>query len=62
MTDWRGNKIEVGCFIIYPCRQGSNIWVVEAEVVEILSKEIIVKPIRSAGYKYASVAKKPIHI
>lgn len=36
VTDWRGVEIQVGDRVIYPGRQGSHLWMVEAEVVEVV--------------------------
>lgn len=35
IKDWRGNEIKVGSRIVYPGRQSSSMWVVEAVVREI---------------------------
>lgn len=39
MRDWRGNLIDVGSYIVYPQRQGSSMWMVEARVDEITERE-----------------------
>jgi hypothetical protein len=36
MKDWRGVEIHVGDLVVYPGRQGSSMWMVEAEVVELI--------------------------
>lgn len=38
MKDWRGNPIEVGSKVVYPVRQGSSTDVIEADVVEIVTR------------------------
>lgn len=38
MRDWRGNRIEIGSLIVYPQRQSSHMWMVEAKVTEITEK------------------------
>lgn len=35
LHDWLGNTIEQGAFIVYPSRQGSSLWMVYAEVLEV---------------------------
>jgi hypothetical protein len=39
LTDWRGTPIRPGATIVYPARQGSSLWLTEAEVVEIVHRE-----------------------
>jgi hypothetical protein len=36
MNDWRGTEVGVGDLVVYPGRQGSHMWMVEAEVVELV--------------------------
>lgn len=36
ITDWRGTPIEPGTRIVYPVRYSSVMWMVEAEVLEIV--------------------------
>jgi nitrate reductase alpha subunit len=58
VRDFRGIPIRVGSRIVYPCREGSALWMNEAEVVEIRSKEddwgrvrtsLVVRPIKSSS-------------
>ena len=60
MKDWRGKAIKRGSSVVYPGRQGSVIWVVEAEVLEVKDEEIVVQPTRSTGDR--AVSSRPVHI
>jgi hypothetical protein len=68
MNDWRGNPIEPGALIVYPGRQGSNQWMVEAEVLEIFQDwhwhtfvwALRVQPIRQGTYGRTNM--KPVKI
>ena len=35
MVDWRGQEFTVGSRVVYPGRQGSSLYMVEATVVEL---------------------------
>jgi hypothetical protein len=35
MRDWRGVQLTPRCRVVYPNRQGSSMWMVEAEIVEL---------------------------
>lgn len=35
MKDWRGTPIVPGSIVVYPGRQSSSMWMVEAEVLEV---------------------------
>ena len=59
MKDWRGKAIKKGSRIVYPGRQGSSIWVVEAEVLGVKDGGIVVQPVRTTG---TAVATRPVHI
>ncbi len=37
VKDWRGITIKVGSTVVYPSRQGSQLWMSEGEVVKIES-------------------------
>lgn len=43
VKDWRGVKIKVGSTVVYPSRQGSHLWMNEAEVVSVDSERIGVR-------------------
>lgn len=36
ITDWRGVEIKVGDVVVYPGRQSSSMWMVEAVVEELI--------------------------
>lgn len=36
MKDWRGTEVNVGDRVVYPGRHSSSMWMVEAEVVELV--------------------------
>lgn len=59
MKDWRGKSIKRGTRVVYPGRQGSSIWVVEAEVLSVEEGEIVVQPVRTTGMNLSS---RPVHI
>lgn len=40
LRDWRGAPINEGSLIVYPARHGSSMWVVEAEVLKIIEKQV----------------------
>ena len=60
MKDWRGRAIKKGVKIVYPGRQGSFIWMVEARVLSIEGADIIAQPIRTTGSHDVSV--RPVRI
>jgi hypothetical protein len=39
MMDWRGTKIEEGVTIVYPGRQSSSMWMIEAIVLEVTTQQ-----------------------
>jgi hypothetical protein len=69
MIDWRGTEIKPGSIIVYPGRQSSSMWMVEAEVMEIITvsplyswqptEALRVQPLRQGGMR---VNKKPVTI
>lgn len=42
--DWRGTLISEGSTIVYPVRQGSSMWMVEATVLFVHSETLTVQP------------------
>lgn len=68
MKDWRGTDIKQGSIIVYPGRQSSHMWMVEAEVIEIIQTEhwgvmqtgLLVQPIRQGRYGRANM--KPVKL
>lgn len=36
-ADWRGTPVRVGSRVVYPVRRSRNMWMVEGEVLEIVS-------------------------
>lgn len=36
IKDWRGVEIHVGDHVVYPSRHSSSMWMVEAEVIELI--------------------------
>lgn len=68
MNDWRGTPITKGAIIVYPGRQSSHMWMVEAEVIDVITIEqwnkeipaLLVQPLR-AGFLGAT-KKKPVKI
>lgn len=54
LTDWRGTPIEVGCHVVYPSRQYSNMWMTEGQVISIADDEITVRKVRSSAEKHLS--------
>ena len=68
MNDWRGTPIARGSIIVYPGRQSSSMWMVEAEVLDIISIQqwneeipaLLVQPLR-AGF-LGPTKKKPVKI
>lgn len=59
MKDWRGKTIKKGVKVVYPGRQGSSIWVVEAEVISVDGNEILAQPVRTTG---SQVSGRPVRI
>lgn len=76
ITDWRGIEIKVGDLVVYPGRHGSLMWMVEAEVVDLIPGNpdaksywdrvphgLQVRRLRESGYRGArEVAKKLVRI
>lgn len=68
MKDWRGNPVVPGSIIVYPGRQSSHLWMVEAEVLEIFQDwhwdnfvwALKVQPIRQGVQMRTD--KKPVKI
>jgi len=68
MNDWRGTPIEPGSLIVYPGRHSSSMWMVEAEVLEILQDwhwdrfvwALKVQPLRQGTYGRTNM--KPVKI
>lgn len=68
MKDWRGTPIEPGSIIVYPGRQSSSMWMVEAEVLEIFQDwrwtdfvwTLRVQPLRVGRYGERSL--KPVKV
>jgi len=68
MKDWRGTLITPGSIIVYPGRQSSSMWMVEAEVLEIFQDwhwdrfvwALRVQPTRVGRYGERSL--KPVKI
>jgi hypothetical protein len=68
VNDWRGTPIKKGSIIVYPGRQSSAMWMVEAEVLEVTTVEhwntsipaLLVQPLR-AGF-FGRTNKKPVRI
>lgn len=69
MNDWRGTPIVKGSLIVYPGRQSSSMWMMEAEVLEVITMQhwnieipaLLVQPLRRGGYANR-VNKKPVKI
>jgi hypothetical protein len=74
VIDWRGTPIETGALIVYPGRQSSHMWMVEAEVIEIREEDkwsyidplgeivtvLIVQPLRQG--RFGRPNKRPVKI
>ena len=70
MNDWRGNPIVPGSIIVYPGRQGSHHWMMEAEVIEFVQIEhwasnnfawgLLVQPMRQGTYGRTNM--KPVKL
>lgn len=70
LIDWRDTPIEVGSIVVYPGRQGSHQWMVEAEVLEIAQEEqwstgdvltvLRVQPLRQG--RYSRTNKTPVKL
>jgi hypothetical protein len=74
IIDWRGTPIQVGALVVYPGRQSSSMWMVEAEVIEIMEEDkwsyanprgekvtaLKVQPIRTG--RYGGQKKTPVKI
>lgn len=68
MIDWRGTPITPGSIIVYPGRQSSSMWMVEAEVLEVYQQDqwgdliwtLKVQPIRAGSFGRTN--KKPVKI
>ena len=43
MKDWRGTTLKVGSRVVYPSRQGSSLWMSEAEVVSVSDRIGVLK-------------------
>lgn len=43
MKDWRGTEVKVGSTVVYPSRQGSQLWMSEGEVVTIATDKVGVR-------------------
>lgn len=50
VSDFLGNEIKVGDFVIYPVRHGSSLWMSTAEVVKI----------RDLKYRWSASTKKAL--
>lgn len=69
MNDWRGTPIVKGSLIVYPGRQSSHMWMMEAEVLDVVTVQhwnieipaLLVQPLRTGGYS-SRVNKKPVRI
>lgn len=67
MVDWRGTPIVPGAIIVYPGRQGSHHWMMEAEVLELLTVShwdreipaILVQPLRQGSLR---TSMKPVRL
>ena len=68
MIDWRGIDIVPGSIVVYPGRQGSHQWMVEAEVLEIFQDwsygtfvwALKVQPMRQGTYGRTNM--KPVKL
>jgi hypothetical protein len=58
VKDWRGITIKVGSTVVYPSRQGSNLWMNEGEVIKI-ENEYRIAVIKNGGKRisYPDVAR-----
>lgn len=67
MKDWRGTPIVPGSIIVYPGRKSSSMWMVEAEVLEIIQIwewgqfkwALRVQPLRHGNYR---TNKRPVNV
>ena len=68
LIDWRDVPVEVGSLIVYPGRHSNHMWMVEAEVLEVMQEENLfgdlitvlrVQPLRSGSHR---ISKKPVKL
>jgi hypothetical protein len=60
MLDWRGTPIVKDAIVIYPGRQSSSMWMVEAIVLDVTTKEhwydvipaLVVQPIKTGRFHH----------
>lgn len=68
LIDWRGTPIVPGSIVVYPGRQSSHMWMIEAEVLELIEiyhwgdiqKGIRVQPLRQGTYGRTNM--KPVRL
>ncbi len=71
LKDWRGTPMEPGSIIVYPGRHSSSMWMVEAEILQIIQEpeyswggqlvwKVQVQPLRQGTYSRES--KTPVKL
>lgn len=68
MFDWRGNEIVVGSIVVYPGRQSSSMWMIEAEVLAIVEVDhwgitqigLRVQPLRQGTFSRTNMKPKTL--